>query len=168
MRKIFVFIILSLAICFVGAYAQTFRVEKASKVKANGKNVTSGQMIDEKTTIRIDKNGYLMFVDTKSKKRYYINFSCKKKVKDLIKGAPAPVKVTKGYLESLITQNQDKDKYASAGSVSRGPIDDDYLLYEFALAYLTFGDATNDSVPERIGVDTLKTAEDTISVCIIQ
>ena len=166
MRKIFVFIILSLAICFIGAYAQAFRVEKASKVKANGKNVTLGQMIDEKTTIKIDKNGYLMFVDTKNKKRYYINFSCKKKVKDLIKGAPAPMKVTKSYLESLITQNQDKDKYASAGSVSRGPEDDD-PLYEFALAYLTLGDVSSDSVPELIGVDTVKTTEDTISVCII-
>jgi len=166
MRKILVFITLALALCVIGANAQSFQVEKASKVKANGKDVTPGQVINENTTIKIDNNGYLLFVDTQNKKRYYINVSCKSKVKKLIKKAKAPMKVTKSYLESLFSQDKDRDKYASAGSVNRGE-EGDATLSEFALMDFTRGDELPDSVPEPIGLDVLTTTEDTISVYYI-
>lgn len=85
MRKIFVFITLMMTLCFISANAQPYQVEKASKVKANGKVITIGQTLNENATIRIEDNGYLLFVDTKSNKRYYINTSCNNKIKKLIK-----------------------------------------------------------------------------------
>ena len=166
MRKILVFITLIMALCFISANAQTYQVEKASKAKANGKAITIGQTLNENTTIRIEDNGYLMFVDVKNNKRYYINTSCNKKIKKLIKKAKAPMKVTKSYLESLFTQNQDKDKYASAGSVNRGD-DAEAVLSEFALMDHTRGDELPDSVPTPIGVDVLTTTEETVTVYYI-
>lgn len=161
MRKIFVFIALALVFCLIGASAQPYQVEKASKVKANGRDVIPGQILDNNTNIKIDDNGYLLFLDTQNKKRYYINVKCKNKVKNLIQRAKSPMKVTQSYLESLFLEKQDKDKYASAGSVNRGE-EEEAQLSEFALMDFTRGEELPDSVPEPIGINVLTSTEDTI------
>ena len=166
MRKIFVFITLIMALCFISANAQPYQVEKASKAKANGKVITIGQTLNENVTIRIEDNGYLLFVDVNNNKRYYINTSCNNKIKKLIKKAKAPMRVTKSYLESLFTQSQEKDKYASAGSVNRGD-EGEAELSDFALMDPTRGDELPDSIPAPIGIDVLTTTEETISVYYI-
>ncbi len=166
MKKFFATITSALVLCLICANAQSFLVERASNVKANGKDVISGQMIDESTNIKIDGNGYILFFDTKSHKRYYINVKCNNKVKELTKRAKSPMRVTKSYLESLFTENQGKDKYASAGSVNRGD-DGEAQLSEFAQTEITRGDELPDSVPEPIGVDVMTTTEDTISIYYI-
>ena len=166
MRKTLVFITLIMALCFISATAQSYQVEKASKAKANGKAITIGQTLNENATIRIEDNGYLLFVDVNNNKRYYINTSCNNKIKKLIKKAKAPMRVTKSYLESLFTQSQEKDKYASAGSVNRGD-EGEAELSDFALMDPTRGDELPDSIPAPIGIDVLTTTEETISVYYI-
>jgi len=166
MRKTLVFITLIMALCFISANAQSYQVEKASKAKANGKAITIGQTLNENATIRIEDNGYLLFVDVNNNKRYYINTSCNNKIKKLIKKAKAPMRVTKSYLESLFTQSQEKDKYASAGSVNRGD-EGEAELSDFALMDPTRGDELPDSIPAPIGIDVLTTTEETISVYYI-
>lgn len=166
MRKTLVFFTLIMALCFISANAQSYQVEKASKAKANGKAITIGQTLNENATIRIEDNGYLLFVDVNNNKRYYINTSCNNKIKKLIKKAKAPMRVTKSYLESLFTQSQEKDKYASAGSVNRGD-EGEAELSDFALMDPTRGDELPDSIPAPIGIDVLTTTEETISVYYI-
>lgn len=111
-----------LCFCFLGADggAMPYRVEKAYNVASYGNNVTEGQIIDGNTEITIDNRGYIMFLDTISKKRYLVNTPCKAKVKELIGKANKPQNVTKNYLEALFSQKQEKDKYSSAGRVCRG------------------------------------------------
>ena len=155
-----------MALFSILANAQSFIIEKASRAKANGKTITVGQVIDKNTTIKIEDNGFLMFVDNLNNKRYYINTSCNRKVQKLIKKSKAPIKVTKNYLESLFTQNQDRDKYSSAGSVNRGD-EGDAELSDFASMEITRGDELPDSVPEPIGLDILTTTEETISIYYI-
>lgn len=154
-----------MVLCFICANAQPFLVEKVSKAKANGKNIATGQILDENTTIKIDDGGYLLFVDNKNHMRYYVNSSCNAKIKKLIKKANAPIKVTNSYLESLFTPSQNNDRASSAGSVHRG--DDEATLSDFALTGYTRGDELPDSVPSPIGVNVLTTTEDTISLYFI-
>lgn len=166
MKKIFALITMALTLCYLSVKAQSFQVEKAFKAQANGKTITVGQSINENTTIKIDDNGYLLFVDNKNKKRYYINTSCKTKVKKLIGKAKAPMQVTMSYLESLFIQNQNNDRYSSAGSVNRGD-EGEAALSDFALTEITRGEELPDSVPKPIGVDVLTTTEKTISLYFI-
>lgn len=156
-----------MVLCLIGANAQPFLVEKVSNAKANGKTISAGQVLDENTTIKIENGGFLLFVDNNNHMRYYINTSCNEKIKKLIKKAGAPMKVTKSYLESLFTQNQDKDRASSAGSVHRGDDDDAPEMSDYALTGLTRGDEIPDSVPEPIGVNVLTTTKETISLYFI-
>lgn len=120
MKKILLFIMLVVALCVIGASAQTFKVEKALKAKANGTAITAGQTLNEKTTIEIGDGGYLMFVDNKSHKRYYIDSKCNKQIKAILKqNKKKPIKVTMGDVAPMISHLEGKDRYSSTGSVVR-------------------------------------------------
>ena len=152
----FVLIILALAFCLIHFDAHTFQVERTYKAQADGKAITAGQTIDENTTIKIDDDGFLLFVDNENKKRYYINTSCHLTVKKLIGKAKAPMQVTMSYLESLFTQEQ-TDKYTSAASVNRGDGN------EGKASVFGKGDKQPDSVPKSTS-EADSTPEETISL----
>ena len=69
MRKILVFITLIMALCFISANAQSFQVEKASKVKFGDQKVKVGMSLKNNDIVTIDNNGYLLLVDKNSKNR---------------------------------------------------------------------------------------------------
>lgn len=120
MKKIFLFITLIVAFCVIGASAKSFKVEKVLKASANGTAISVGQTLDEKATIEIENGGYLMFVDNKSHKRYYIDSKCNKQIKSIIKqNKKKPIKVTMGDIAPMISHLEGKDKYSSTGDVVR-------------------------------------------------
>ena len=161
MKKTLVFISLALLISlaltlsFCGDDPQTFRVEKAYKAQADGKVITAGQTINENSTIIIGNDGYILFVDSQNKKRYYINTSCNLKLSELIGKAKAPMQVTMSYLESLFTKNQN-EKYTSAGSVNRGEGEDG------SPSVFIPGAERLDSAGKPIGANDTTAADETI------
>ena len=166
MKKILIFlslallVILALTLWFAGGNVQTFQVEKAYKAKADGKEMSAGQTIDENTIVKIDDGGYLLFVDNENKKRYFINTSCYLKVKKLVGKAKAPTQVTMSYLESLFKKEQN-DKYTSAGSVNRGDGSDGEA------SAFGCGPEQPDSAPKSTGEPNTTTPEETISLYLI-
>lgn len=110
---------------------QTYTVEKAHNVYDNGIKVSVEQTLTDKSQIEITENGYLMIVNQKAKKRYYISKPIKSTVKNLVALVKAPKSVSKAYLESMMTnrQNRSRDTYSSAGYVTMrpGPGEDVYL-----------------------------------------
>ena len=129
MKKILVFTVLCLVIG-VSASAKapksktpktkTYKVEKTFEVYTGNSKVESGATITANSVIEIKANGYLMFVDNSGKKRYYVNRSCKSKVKDLIAQVKNPKSVSKSFLEEMMTKSQ-RFQYSSAGNVERKP-----------------------------------------------
>ena len=153
----FVLIVLVLALCFIDFDKQTFQVERAYKALADGKEITAGQTIDENTTIKIDDDGYILFVDNENKKRYFVNTSCHLTVKKLIGKAKSPMQVTMNYLESLFTKEQN-DKYTSAASVNRGDGN------EGKTSVFGQSDELPDTAPKSPNETDSTTPEETISL----
>ena len=153
MRNIFVFITLMMALCFINANAQPYQVEKAFKVKVGEKKATVGMSLTEKDIINIDNNGYLIFVDVKSKKRYYVNQPCRSKVANLVKKAQSPMKVTKSFLDAMLTSPRTNTDYASAGSIYRGEDDEELKPIGFGSPMASTDSLGEEDIPEGIIVD---------------
>ena len=165
MRKIFVFIALALVFCLIGASAQPYQVEKAFKVKIDNKKITIGTTLGNNDIVEIDNNGYLLIVDQKSKKRYYINYPCRSKLSNLIKKAKSPMKVTKSFLETVLTKRSNTD-YASAGNVYRG--DNEELLESMNSDRIaTHQSPILDSIPESILIDSTLIEGDTVTLYFV-
>ena len=114
-----------MSLCFMSANAQPYQVEKAFKVKVGDKKATIGMSLTEKDIINVDNNGYLIFVDVKSKNRYYVNQPCRSRVSNLVKKAQSPMTVTKSFLDTILTSPRTNTDYASAGSIYRGENDEE-------------------------------------------
>ena len=132
MKKTLLFIILCLLVGVTAsakvkpkpkAAAATYTVEKAHNVYSNGAEVTELSTLTDKSVIEIENNGYIMFVNQKAKKRYYISKPQKGTVKNLIAIVKAPKAVSKYYLESMMSEKQSRsrDTYSSAGYVTMRP-----------------------------------------------
>lgn len=117
MKKFLFFVTFSLLLAFF-AGAKSYKVEKAFMVSLNGKAVAPGAVINDDNIIIIEGGGYVMFVDQKGKKRYYVSRSGSSTVEDLVKMTKKPKKVAKAYLENLMTKKQ-ASAYSSMGSVER-------------------------------------------------
>ena len=122
MKKTLLFIILCLLVGVTAsakvkpkpkAAAATYTVEKAHNVHSNGAEVTEQSTLTDKSVIEIENNGYIMFVNQKAKKRYYISKPQKGTVKNLIAIVKAPMMSEK--------QSRSRDTYSSAGYVTMRP-----------------------------------------------
>lgn len=101
----------------------TYMVEKAFEVYCNDDKVSEGSELKDNSTIEVKSNGYLMIVNTKAKKRYYISKAIKAKVVDVVKEVTKPKSVSKTYLESLMTEKSYKrERSNSYGNVERKPV----------------------------------------------
>lgn len=117
MKKILLFIVLCLLIgSTAGAKTKgrtkgkvkantTYMVENAYQVCSNGKDVEKGATLSPNSRIEIKDCGFIMFVDQKAKKRYYVSKPQKGKVKDIVKDIKEPKSVSKAYLESIMGDN---------------------------------------------------------------
>ena len=83
----------------------TYMVEKAFQVCSNGKALSEGATLSPNSRIEIKDCGFLMFVDQKAMKRYYVSKSQKGKVKDIVKDIKEPKSVSRAYLESIMGDN---------------------------------------------------------------
>ena len=165
MRKILVFITIT-ALCFISANAQSFQVEKASKVKLGDKNVTVGMSLNNDDIVTIDNNGFFLFVDKKSKYRYYINYPCRSKIANLIKKAQSPITVTKTFLDTVLSSRRTNTDYASAGSIYRG--EDNEAMKPLAQAEIIKTDTHNtDSIPSSIEIDSSMLEGETITLYFV-
>lgn len=166
MRKLLVFITLIMALCFISANAQSYQVEKAFKVKVGDKKATIGMSLTEKDIINVDNNGYLIFVDVKSKKRYYVNHPCRSKVANLVKKAQSPMKVTKSFLDAILTAPRTNTDYASAGSIYRGE-EDELKPIEFDVPMANADSLGMKDIPESIEVDPNLIEGETITLYFV-
>ncbi len=166
MRKILVFITLIMALCFISANAQSFQVEKASKVKLGDQKVKVGMSLKNNEIVTIDNNGYLLLVDKKSKNRYYVNYPCRSKIANLIKKAQSPITVTKSFLDTVLSSRRTNTDYASAGSVYRGEENEE--LMPLVPAEMLKNDAhSTDSIPNSIEIDSSMIEGETITLYFV-
>ncbi len=101
----------------------TYKVEKAHEVYCDGNEVMQGANLSANNTVEIKGKGYLMIVNTKAKKRYYISKAMTARVADVVKEVTKPKSVSKAYLESLMTEKQNSNDYSNSyGNVLRAPM----------------------------------------------
>ena len=156
-----------MVLCFIGANAQPFQVEKAYKVKVADKKVTAGMSLNENDIINIDNNGYLLIVDVPTKNRYYINFSCRSKVANLIKKGKNPMTVTTTFIDKFFSSPRRNTDYASAGNIIRGDEDED-LMPLGQKAELADKDKPKDVIaPTTIEMDSSDIDGETVTLFIV-
>ena len=167
MKKILVFITLNMVLCFIGANAQPFQVEKAYKVKVSDKKVTAGMSLKENDIINIDNNGYLLIVDVQTKNRYYINFSCRSKVSNLIKKGKNPMTVTTTFIDKFFSSPRRNTDYASSGNIIRGDEDENLMPVSQKAELADKENPKEEIAPTTIEMDSSDIDGETVTLFIV-